>query len=178
MRQIANFQKFQYDRRWTTCLIFRLWLIFRLETCSESKVIVFISKQVLHLAVLCLFLTLRSSLPEVFCKKVYLKKGRCFPVNFAKFLRAPFFIEHLRWLLSFFADSALLSPCRVTELFLYLLKTSENQNIITSEAPKQMILSEFLEICQRSFFAEHIPMTTSHIKFKFASYTVPAGHRT
>ena len=24
---------------------------------------------------------------------------RCFPVNFAKFLRKPFFIEHLRWLL-------------------------------------------------------------------------------
>ena len=24
---------------------------------------------------------------------------RCFPVNFAKFLRAPIFIEHLRWLL-------------------------------------------------------------------------------
>ena len=24
---------------------------------------------------------------------------RCFPVNFAKFLRTPFFIEHLRWLL-------------------------------------------------------------------------------
>ena len=99
-------------------------------------------------------------------------------MNFAKFLRAPFFIEHLRWLLSFFADSALLSSRRVTELFLYLLKTSENQNIITSEAPTQTILSEFLEIYQRSFFAEHIPMTASHIKFKFASYIVPAGHRT
>ena len=24
---------------------------------------------------------------------------RCFPVKFAKFLRAPFFTEHLRWLL-------------------------------------------------------------------------------
>ena len=24
---------------------------------------------------------------------------RCFPVNFAKFLRTPFFTEHLRWLL-------------------------------------------------------------------------------
>ena len=27
---------------------------------------------------------------------------RCFPVNFAKFLRTPFFIEHLWWLLLFF----------------------------------------------------------------------------
>ena len=24
---------------------------------------------------------------------------RCFPVNFARFLRIPFFTEHLRWLL-------------------------------------------------------------------------------
>ena len=24
---------------------------------------------------------------------------RCFPVNFAKFLRTPFFTEHIRWLL-------------------------------------------------------------------------------
>ena len=26
---------------------------------------------------------------------------RCFPVNFAKFLRTPFLTEHLRWLLLF-----------------------------------------------------------------------------
>ena len=74
---------------------------------------------------------LRSSLPEVFCKKAVLRnfakftgkhlcqsllsnkvaglrpatllKKRlghsCFPVNFAKFLRAPFLKEHPRWLL-------------------------------------------------------------------------------
>ena len=61
----------------------------------------------------------RSSRPEVFCRKgvlrnfakftgkslrptTLLKKRhwhRCFPVNFSKFLRTPFFIEHLRWLL-------------------------------------------------------------------------------
>ena len=29
---------------------------------------------------------------------------RCFPVNFAKFLRAPFIIEHLWWLLLFIKD--------------------------------------------------------------------------
>ena len=39
----------------------------------------------------------RSSHPEVFCRKGVL---RCFPVNFAKFLRTPLFIEHLWWLLS------------------------------------------------------------------------------
>ena len=70
----------------------------------------------------------RSSLREVFCKKscsekfpkIYRKKPvpeplfnkvaglslqkkrlwhRCFPVNFAKFLRTPFLSEHLQWLL-------------------------------------------------------------------------------
>ena len=74
---------------------------------------------------------LRSSRPEVFCKKGVLKNftkctgkhlcqsfffnkvaglrpatllkmrlwHRCFPVNFAKFSRTPFFTEHLWWLL-------------------------------------------------------------------------------
>ena len=73
----------------------------------------------------------RSSRPEVFCKKVFLRNfvkftgkhpcqslffnkvaglrpaillkkrlwHRCFPVNFVKFLRIPFFTEQLRWLL-------------------------------------------------------------------------------
>ena len=49
----------------------------------------------------------RTSRPEVFCEKggacnFKIKKRlwhRCFPVNFAKFLRTPFLIEHLRWLL-------------------------------------------------------------------------------
>ena len=53
---------------------------------------------------------LRSSLQEMFYKEgvlrvrsaTLLKKRpwqRCFPVNFAKFLRAPFLTEHFRWLL-------------------------------------------------------------------------------
>ena len=57
----------------------------------------------------------RSSRPEVFCKKGvliisqnsqeagnFIKKRlwhRCFPVNFAKFVRTPFLTEHLWWLL-------------------------------------------------------------------------------
>ena len=49
----------------------------------------------------------RSSRPKLFNKKGvkafnFIKKGvwhRCFPVNFAKFVRTPFLIEHLRWLL-------------------------------------------------------------------------------
>ena len=45
----------------------------------------------------------RSSDPEIFCKPATLLKKRfwhrCFLVNFAKFLKTPFFIEHLWWLL-------------------------------------------------------------------------------
>ena len=50
----------------------------------------------------------RSSRPDVFCEKppaTSLQKTlwhRCFPVNFAKFLRTPFFTEHLWWLLLYF----------------------------------------------------------------------------
>ena len=68
----------------------------------------------------------RSNRPEVFCKKGALRNfikftgkhlcqslifnkvllkmrlwHRCFPMNFVKFLRTPFFIEHLWWLLLF-----------------------------------------------------------------------------
>ena len=78
-----------------------------------------------------LFINFRSILPEVFCKKSFLRNfakftgkqrcqslffnkvaglrtatlfkkrlwHRCFPVNFSKFLRTLFFIEHLWWLL-------------------------------------------------------------------------------
>ena len=44
----------------------------------------------------------RSSRPGMFCKKGVFENfanQRCFHVNFAKFLRAPFFIEHLWWVL-------------------------------------------------------------------------------
>ena len=59
---------------------------------------------------------MRSSHTEVFCKKglrpaTSLKKRlwhRCFPVNFAKFLRTPFLKEHLRWLLLEFLYSTVL----------------------------------------------------------------------
>ena len=71
----------------------------------------------------------RSSCPEIFCIKgvprnftkftgkqlcqsLFFNKVarlwyRCFPVNFAKLLRTPFFTEHLRWLLLTFAPLSL-----------------------------------------------------------------------
>ena len=62
-------------------------------------------------------LSIQKQPPEVFCEKVFLeisqnsqestcarvsfliKWHRCFPVNFVKFLKTPFFKEHLWWLL-------------------------------------------------------------------------------
>ena len=41
--------------------------------------------------------SVRKSVPKNFAKKRFWY--RCFPVNFAKFLRTPFLAEHLRWLL-------------------------------------------------------------------------------
>ena len=75
----------------------------------------------------------RSSRPDVFCEKgvlrnfaTLLKKRlwhRCFPVNFAKFLRTPFFTEHLWWL---------------------LLKSNYSSNNDCVERNFQTILNEFL----------------------------------
>ena len=62
----------------------------------------------------------RSSRLDVFCRKDVLRnfetatlskrrlwhRCRYFPVNFAKFLRTPFFTEHLRWLLLKFPTSS------------------------------------------------------------------------
>ena len=61
---------------------------------------------------LCVYFQAISSLEEAVVQRYYVKKvfleqetkrtrdwHRCFPVNFAKFLSTPFFIEHLWWLL-------------------------------------------------------------------------------
>ena len=53
-------------------------------------------------------------LKTVFRSEVLLKKSlwhRCFPANFAKFLRTPFLTEHLRWLLLHF-NSFHSKPCK------------------------------------------------------------------
>ena len=43
-----------------------------------------------------IYLIYRSSRSKVFCKMCF---SQVFPVNFAKFLRTPFIMEHLWWLL-------------------------------------------------------------------------------
>ena len=85
----------------------------------------------------------RSSRPEVFCKKVFLEISQnftkisatilkkslwhsCFPLNFVEFLRAPFLIEHLWWLLLAFvsfgseAGKGSISECTCKSYCVYL----------------------------------------------------------
>ena len=76
----------------------------------------------LHYKIINTISSLRSSRPEVFCKKGVLRKFAKFlgkhlcqslffnkvaglPVNFVKFLRTSFFIEHLWWLLLFSVET-------------------------------------------------------------------------
>ena len=54
------------------------------------------------------FVIKKETLADVLRPATLLKKRlwyRCFPVNFAKFLRTPFLKEHLRWLLLFIEDA-------------------------------------------------------------------------
>ena len=76
----------------------------------------------LHYKIINTISSLRSSRPEVFCKKGVLRKFAKFlgkhlcqslffnkvaglPVNFVKFLRTSFFIEHLWWMLLFSVET-------------------------------------------------------------------------
>ena len=79
-----------------------------------------------------------------------LKKGlqhRYFPVNFAKFLRTPIFIEHLRWLLLFFISR--FSSFHVNENVYFLfhplkkLGTCKCEDILESACQKQLVRHQF-----------------------------------
>ena len=90
----------------------------------------------------------RSSHPEEFCKKGALRNFakftgkhlgqslwyKCFPVNFAKFLRTLFLTEHLRWLLFQLFYHVCYTKSQVS-FYLWqielVLKRSKLQNIMT-----------------------------------------------
>ena len=88
-----------------------------------------------------MFLEISQNSQENTCARVFFKKiaglrpatllkkrlwHRCFPVNFAKFLRTPFLTEHFRWLLLFYDDRVfLLSRWRLSS-FLNFMKTWAN----------------------------------------------------
>ena len=59
------------------------WVEAVTQTCSIKKV----------------FLEISQNPQEYTCLRVSRLWHRCFPVNFVKFLRTPFLIEHLWWLL-------------------------------------------------------------------------------
>ena len=101
----------------------------------------------------------------------FLKKRlwcRCFPVNFVKFLRAPFFIEHLWWLLRnnyyFLCQvfylcfskaltlTVLVRPITVGKVYFYrnVLKDRED---------------EYCEIFKSTYFEEHLQTAASENVF-------------
>ena len=89
----------------------------------------------------------RCSVKKVFLKISvcnFIKKEaltRCFPVDSVKFLRTPFIIEHLRWLLLTCAGVS----------FEYEI----------TEAPVQVFSSEFCEILKNTDFVEHLRTVAS-----------------
>ena len=88
------------------CLKWLLFLKIVLLCCRSSRPEVFCNKDVLrnfakftgkHLCTSLFFDKVAVLRPAILLKKRLWHS--CFPVNFAKFLRTPFFIEHLWWLL-------------------------------------------------------------------------------
>ena len=69
--------------------------------CFIKKVFLEISQN-LHLCKSLFFNKVAGPRPATLLKKTLWQ--RCFPVNFVKFLRAPFCIEHLWWLLLYMQE--------------------------------------------------------------------------
>ena len=82
-----------------SCIFFPFGCIFKTRSLCDFSIMSFFPRD---------SYPFRSSRPEVFCRKGVLKAcnfikkrlwHRCFPVNFAKFLRTLFLTERLRWML-------------------------------------------------------------------------------
>ena len=108
-----------------------------------------------------------SSCPDVFCKKVFLRnfakltgKHLCFPVNFAKFLRTPFLIEHLRWLLLIVE----VTKCTVMKekLILLLLRQSINKR----KKPRKNSIRQLILLRKRFFRSQSLNTALSIIDLK------------
>ena len=116
----------------------------------------------------------RSSRPSVFCKKCVFENfanQRCFPVNFAKFSKTSFFMEHLRWLLLIkLKAEAVVRRCSVKKVFFEILLNSQENtcarvsflqpkecNFIKIKSLTQAFIYEFCEnLSKNSFFTERI----------------------
>ena len=138
------------------------------------------SSNIFRMESLCPSVWFRSSRPEVFCKKMFLKISqssqentcarvsflitllkkrlwhRCFPVNFVKFLRTPFLTELLRWLLLLID---LISSVRLVWL----------RELLRLEEKKILILHKQSECGNSLKLDSHLPK----IFFWFPSMIVP-----
>ena len=107
------------------------------QRCSVKRVFSEISQnpQENTCARVSFLIKLQASRPQVRLSR------RCFPVNFEKFLRTPFFIEHLWWLL--------LSYCKVDNMFTVLKTNTSNHNFtnfsyVFTSYLKQIVLTRFI----------------------------------
>ena len=107
------------------------------QRCSVKRVFSEISQnpQENTCARVSFLIKLQTSRPQVRLSR------RCFPVNFEKFLRTPFFIEHLWWLL--------LSYCKVDNMFTVFKTNTSNHNFtnfsyVFTSYLKQIVLTRFI----------------------------------
>ena len=66
----------------------------------------------------------------LFNRPAALRPETCFPVNFAKFLRKPFFVEHLRWQFLNVYAHANSSPSLMFQRFVFTLRPSKLAYVI------------------------------------------------
>ena len=104
---------------WATHTLILVLIIFRSShrRCSVKEVFLEISQNSQE-KYLCqsLFLNKVAGLrPAALLKKSFWH--RCFPVNFAKFLRTPFFTEHLQWLLLNLSSTELAASESMEQVF-------------------------------------------------------------
>ena len=97
------------------------------RSCSVKKVLLNISQSSLEntCARISFFNKVAGLRPPTLFKKRLAQVFSCFPVNFAKFLRTPFYIEHLWWML---LQMVLLYMSKVFFLETLILKVTQERN--------------------------------------------------
>ena len=94
------------------CVLFYAEVAVR--RCSVKKVFLKLSRN--SQESICVGVSFSITLQACFIKKRL--RNRCFPVNFAKFLRTPFYIEHLRWLLLQMENFSIDFLCKCTGFYM------------------------------------------------------------
>ena len=97
--------------------------------CSVKKVFLKISQNSLENACAGVFFLIKLQDRPATLLKEKLQHG-CFPVNFVKFLRAPFFIEHLLWLL---LKNSIIFPKNSKTPFVRFLNTPLSESVFRDQ---------------------------------------------